>query len=353
MENYRDNLHVLTKNYDVCVIGATNVGKTSLINRYIYGIFDENLKLDNEEIYIKQDYDLKNNKIKQSIIYDSDFHEDMYLNSKKISILNASRLMFLYSIDNLESFEMIEEFLNFIKTFYKGNNDEEEVKLKEDNYGEKIPPFILVGSKSDLERERVIEYEQGEEMCKKLGGLAFFETSSKLNVGINECFNEILNLNENENNKKHSDFKSSNEEELTNTMRNTDSNSISNYESSIINPNKSNKTPSTSQEINLNDDNKQEAMATTTIQQPRPKLTLSNPSLVRLSTTLQNYQKHLSETSTLANFPIPNYIDDSISEKKISSGKIRSNQYENTIEKYGKRTKQKERTSKKGCCIIT
>ncbi|KAI5952836.1 hypothetical protein KGF54_003703 [Candida jiufengensis] len=326
MENYRDNLHVLTTKYDVCVIGASDVGKTSLINRYMYGKFDENEKLENEEIYIKKQYDQNQNQIKQFIIYDSDFHEDMYLNSKKISILNASSLMLLYSINNLESFMMVEEFLNFIKTIYSSSDEEDT-----------IPPFILVGSKSDLENERIIEYEQGEEMCKRLGGLKYFECSSKLNVGVNECFEELLELNNKLNNYNQNQDILSNED--VSKINNSEDNSSIDYEPSIY-EDKTHLKPQQEQQKEI-----LIPSTSTNIQQPRPNPIKSNSSLIRLSSNIQDYQKNLnlnSESSTLANTPISVLNQKSDSEK--SSNSKRNKQYKKS---------GKDELIKSGCCIIT
>ena len=54
-------------------------------------------------------------------------------------------------------------------------------------------PKILVGNKIDLEDDRIVSTSAGEEMAAGCqGGLAYFETSAKLNQGITECFEHIF-----------------------------------------------------------------------------------------------------------------------------------------------------------------
>ena len=58
-------------------------------------------------------------------------------------------------------------------------------------HAEKGVPKILVGNKIDLEDDRQITKEQGEDLGTKFN-LNFFETSAKKNIGIAECMNNIF-----------------------------------------------------------------------------------------------------------------------------------------------------------------
>ena len=57
--------------------------------------------------------------------------------------------------------------------------------------GDKIS-IIIVGNKCDLENERKVSKEQGEEKAKNLK-CAFFETSALSDINIDEIFEELLN----------------------------------------------------------------------------------------------------------------------------------------------------------------
>ncbi len=84
---------------------------------------------------------------------------------------NAMGVLLCYAIDNRESFEKIEYWL-------------EEVKK---NANEKDICFVLVGTKSDLINNRVVSHEEGRKLAET-HGIKFFETSAKENSNIDEAF---------------------------------------------------------------------------------------------------------------------------------------------------------------------
>ena len=56
-------------------------------------------------------------------------------------------------------------------------------------------PILVVGNKSDMEDERVITKEKGQEEVNKLGGnIKFMETSAKARIGVNEAFSELVRM---------------------------------------------------------------------------------------------------------------------------------------------------------------
>ena len=52
-----------------------------------------------------------------------------------------------------------------------------------------MPPIVVVGNKCDLENERNVTYEEGQELTKRLGETAvFLEASAKTNINVDEVF---------------------------------------------------------------------------------------------------------------------------------------------------------------------
>ncbi|PIO62291.1 Ras family protein, partial [Teladorsagia circumcincta] len=52
-------------------------------------------------------------------------------------------------------------------------------------------PMILVGNKCDLEDERVVGKDQGQNLARQFGS-AYLETSAKAKINVNEVFYDLI-----------------------------------------------------------------------------------------------------------------------------------------------------------------
>lgn len=52
-------------------------------------------------------------------------------------------------------------------------------------------PFVLVGNKCDLDSEREVPKEKGEELARELG-CKFMESSAKTKINVAEAFHELV-----------------------------------------------------------------------------------------------------------------------------------------------------------------
>ena len=159
-------------------IGDSKVGKTNMSTVYTEEKFnteyittlgfscllkEEKIKIGSEEKKIK---------IK---IWDTAGQERF----KSISIQyvkNCLGILLVYSITDKESFQNLDNWI-------KDVND----KKIYDNV-----PFVLIGNKCDLEKDRKVSKEEGEKFALKYN-MKFFETSAKDNININEAFNALIN----------------------------------------------------------------------------------------------------------------------------------------------------------------
>lgn len=80
----------------------------------------------------------------------------------------------VYSITNRQSFE----YLNRVREYI---NDDH-------------PSIVLVGNKSDLEKDREIGRQEGQEMADRFGNCLFIEASAKENINVTEIFHSISKL---------------------------------------------------------------------------------------------------------------------------------------------------------------
>ncbi|KAI5950492.1 hypothetical protein KGF57_004307 [Candida theae] len=174
IEVCHDDLQVITKKYDACVLGSSNVGKSSMIYRFIHNQFIENIE--DQDLYTKN-YINKRGNCDVLTIYDSDFSNEMYAKSTQLSIINASCLIFAYAIDDLTSFNSLEDYFHHIKLIRN-----------------EMPPFFIVGCKSDLEMQRQVSYKEGLELANTLESMAFGECSAKENIGVLELFDKLTTL---------------------------------------------------------------------------------------------------------------------------------------------------------------
>lgn len=157
---------------DKCLIllGDHAVGKTSIISKYLRGELPKEYKytLGTEKFVKKLEI---NGDTKNIAILDSSAEITKSPIGKNFFTI-CDGIFVLYDSTKKESFENIDNWINFIK---KSN---------------KTLPIILIGNKSDLERE--IGEEEGRKKAEELE-IDFYETSALTGENVNEVFNAMLN----------------------------------------------------------------------------------------------------------------------------------------------------------------
>ena len=160
------------KSIKVILLGDTNVGKSSVIDRLKNNPFDSNphptLTLEHHNLIIKI-----NSFVLRMQIWDTAGQEKFdsitstYYKSTDVAI-------FVYAINNEESFNRIPGWIKELEDKNvkndKNNENEESLMIK-----------ILLGNKTDLEDERKITIEEGENFANNNGFSFFTEISCKEN----------------------------------------------------------------------------------------------------------------------------------------------------------------------------
>ena len=163
------------------ILGNSRVGKTCFLNRYVKNEFEDNHITTVEIDYLNKKTILPNGKKVNLLFYDT-AGQERYQTIAANLIKNANAILLLYDITNMKSFEEISKWIESIK----------------DTKGKDFP-IALIGNKCDLENERVVDKEEGEEVANK-NGFLFFETSSKDNINIEESIIALaskINIEEN------------------------------------------------------------------------------------------------------------------------------------------------------------
>ncbi len=164
----------VTYSFKLVLFGNIEVGKTSIIERYINNRFEQ-------EYLSTLGYNLYEKIIKMKdvsitfMIFDIGGQEKFEELRKKYA--QGARAAFLvYDITNRDSFDNIKKWHADL------------IKFAEN------PVSILIGNKIDLEYKREVSKEEGENLAKEIRAGGFLETSAKDDIEIGEAFNRLAKL---------------------------------------------------------------------------------------------------------------------------------------------------------------
>ena len=159
--------------YKIIIIGDTCVGKSNILTRYLKDEFREDSKST-----VGVELGTKFLKIKGTgaklQIWDT-AGQERYRSITSSYYKGSHGCFIVYDITSESSFENVDKWF--------------EQAQKE---ASKDVSLILVGNKCDLENERKISKEKGEEKARSLN-CPFFETSALSKIKIDDIFNEMVN----------------------------------------------------------------------------------------------------------------------------------------------------------------
>jgi small GTP-binding protein len=158
--------------FKICIFGDAGVGKTSLIQRYLTGLFKEKYNTTiGMDFYIK-----KLNVEKKSITLQIwDFAgEEKFRFLMPSCAQGADGALFMYDITRYNTLKNLIEWLKIFK----------EVNPSENKY----VPAILLGGKADLQEFRAVPSDDAVRIAKEHGLLQIFECSSKRGTNVEDTF---------------------------------------------------------------------------------------------------------------------------------------------------------------------
>ncbi len=162
----------LDRVYKLLLIGESNVGKTSIILRYIDNEFKPSgISTCGVDVKVKF-VSLDNTKIRLDI-WDT-AGQERFKGLAKNYFRGANGFILVYDITNKTSFDKLRGWMNDAKE--KIENDYK---------------MIVVGNKKDDKKGRQIEFEMLEDFAKK-NDVLFFEVSAKTGEGIDKIFNSMV-----------------------------------------------------------------------------------------------------------------------------------------------------------------
>ncbi|KAJ5076552.1 ras-related protein rab-13 [Anaeramoeba ignava] len=156
--------------YPIFLVGASGVGKTSLIIKYVDDVFNLDLKSNVGIDYITKDVSVEEEEIRLQI-WDTAGQEKFQISISSFSIYkNAKAFIIVFDLTNEDSLQEVYNYLLEINNSYKSDI-----------------LIVLVGNKCDLENQ----FENLEEKIKEISNekeFKLFKTSAKEKINVNELF---------------------------------------------------------------------------------------------------------------------------------------------------------------------
>ena len=199
----------------VILVGNSEVGKTSIITQYTNQSFSEDYitTISSDKSFKKIEI---NNKQMQLEIWDT-AGQEQFRSINTIFMKNTNIAILVYDVTNSKSFEELINWYNQVNDCNQNSSD---------------LIFAVVGNKSDLYENQIVNKEEGESFCNKYKIDFFQETSAKDFECINKLFNDILliYINKNINPKK----------EIENNNKNNENEEIDKKNEKNVNENDNN-----------------------------------------------------------------------------------------------------------------
>ena len=158
--------------FKIILVGDTSVGKTNIINKYIKNEFREDFYATIGVEFSHKKFIVENRKIKAQI-WDT-AGQERYKAITRAYYKGAKGAFIVYDITRKETFDDVDKWRNELIS-----SCNQEITV------------MLIGNKCDLEDQREISKEQGEEKAKSFG-FSFLETSALSGENLEKGFQMLI-----------------------------------------------------------------------------------------------------------------------------------------------------------------
>jgi len=162
----------MLREYKLVVLGSGGVGKSALTVQFVQGIFVEKYDPTIEDSYRKQ-IEIDGGQCMLEILDTAG--TEQFTAMRDLYMKNGQGFVLVYSIIAQSTFNDLPDLREQILRV----KDKDEV------------PMVLVGNKCDLNDQRVISTDQGNDLAKKFG-CAFLEASAKTRVNVEQIFHDLI-----------------------------------------------------------------------------------------------------------------------------------------------------------------
>ena len=159
----------------IVLLGDPAVGKSSLVQRFCVGKFEDKYKITIGGAYLQKEVKLKNGDILKLHIWDTGGQEK-FRSMASLYYKDAVAAILVYDVSNPETLDSLDYWINEL------NN----------NADNKNIIFSVAGNKCDLPNDlKKISNSEGKNFCKEKNVPIFNETSAKTGVGVKELFTSL------------------------------------------------------------------------------------------------------------------------------------------------------------------
>jgi len=162
--------------FKITILGESAVGKTSLINQFVEGSFQEDYKPTLGANIVRKDVNIEKVNAKVRLIMWDLAGQEKYNVIRSMYFQGCVGSLFVYDITRHQTFDNIES--KWLRDFK--------------NYVKKEGEYVLIGNKIDLDDERVVKAEEGKKLAEKIKASAFIETSAKLGENVEHAFKNLV-----------------------------------------------------------------------------------------------------------------------------------------------------------------
>jgi len=162
----------MLREYKLVVLGSGGVGKSACTVQFVQGIFVEKYDPTIEDSYRKQ-VEIDGTQCMLEILDTAG--TEQFTAMRDLYMKNGQGFVLVYSIIAQSTFNDLPDLREQILRV----KDKDEV------------PMVLVGNKCDLQDQRVITTEQGQELARKFG-CSFLEASAKKRINVDEIFHDLI-----------------------------------------------------------------------------------------------------------------------------------------------------------------
>ena len=159
----------------IVLLGDPAVGKSSLVQRFCVGKFEDKYKITIGGAYLQKEVKLKNGDILKLHIWDTGGQEK-FRSMASLYYKDAVAAILVYDVSNPETLESLDYWINELNN----NADNKNIIIS------------VAGNKCDLPNDlKKISNSEGKNFCKEKNVPIFNETSAKTGVGVKELFTSL------------------------------------------------------------------------------------------------------------------------------------------------------------------